>query len=225
MSVDTLLSFCTLFQIGLIDLYHEKSKCFLTTATRNRLVSLPDETLCFEPELLLVLSDTMTPIGIGSTSKGSGYVSQRILPQRNSRPQANLRRIGIHYRGIYRWVALGRIVTNPPIESNHMKTFLGLAIVAAIITVGCHPPMATYSTVKTGPDRYMVTGPDPATVYGYAYKACKDSGEEYVDFEVLTHDQRGLQVRCVKPEKTFSQHASEAWETVRKKVNELSKEE
>jgi hypothetical protein len=105
-----------------------------------------------------------------------------------------------------------------------MKALFGFAIVAAMVSVGCSNA-PTYTTVKTGPDRYMVSGQDPARVQGNAYKACQDAGEDYVDYEVLSHDSRGLQVRCVKAPKTFSQQASEAWDNVKKKVDDFRKSE
>lgn len=99
--------------------------------------------------------------------------------------------------------------------------FISFAVVVAIMTTGC---AAQYNTIKTGPDRYMLTGNDPAKLQANAYKACQDADEHYVDYEVLTHDQRGLQVRCQKAPKTFGEQASEAWDSVKKKVDDLRKD-
>lgn len=101
---------------------------------------------------------------------------------------------------------------------------LSVVSLIAICAIGCSNQ--SYNTVKTGPDRYAVSGPDPNQLQGNAYKACKDDG--FDDYSVVESQKGRMVVHCEKTPKSFGETASEtaskAWETVKKKVNDLRTE-
>jgi hypothetical protein len=103
-----------------------------------------------------------------------------------------------------------------------MKLSLIALSLVTVCVVGCSSNQQ-YSTVKTGPDRFAVSGPDPNQLQGNAFKACKDEG--FDDYSVVEAQKERMVVRCEKTPKSFVDSASEtatkAWDTVKKKVDEL----
>lgn len=100
---------------------------------------------------------------------------------------------------------------------------VGMVAVLLAMVSGC--ASSGYSTVKTGPDRFSVSGSDPNRVKGEAFKACKDEG--FDDYTVLDSTKAGMTVRCEKNEPGITEKVSKAWgevkETVSKKIDEYRK--
>jgi hypothetical protein len=99
--------------------------------------------------------------------------------------------------------------------------FLPLIVVAM---VGC--AASPYNAVRTGNDRFAVSGPDPNQVRGLAFETCRKEG--FDDYSVVDSSKTGMEVRCEKTPASFfsqtSESANKAWEYVKAKVDDYRKE-
>lgn len=104
-----------------------------------------------------------------------------------------------------------------------MKKMVMFAVVSLALVAGCGS--SQYSTVKTGPNRFSLSGPDPNKVQGNAFQACKDEG--FDDYSVVASDKNGITVKCEKEGRPFLDRAGEVYgevkEAVKRKVEELRK--
>lgn len=96
-----------------------------------------------------------------------------------------------------------------------------------VFIVGC-VPVTQYDTIKTGNDRYTLTGTDPNQLQGMAYKACKSDG--FDDYSVLENYKDHINVRCEKippPQPSLmtkvNDKAERAWDYVKHKVDDYNK--
>lgn len=108
-----------------------------------------------------------------------------------------------------------------------MKHVLMVSFVAfCFATAGCSSQNQSYRTIKTGPDRFLVSGQDPNRLQGNAYQACREEG--FVDYTVVNSDRTSLTVRCEKEKKSLLTTAGEVWtsvkEGVQKQVDDLKKD-
>ncbi len=117
-----------------------------------------------------------------------------------------------------------------------MKTLITVSLLLLAVGCGCSASQQT-TIVKTGPDRFSLSGNDSTRLRGDAYLSCQKEG--YTDYSVIessnaaaatsSHPAREtITVRCEKEPKSFfsnvEEKAHEVWDAAKKKVQEMQEE-
>lgn len=103
-----------------------------------------------------------------------------------------------------------------------MRKMLLVVLSLSLSVLGCTSNRAPYQTVKTGPDRYTLTGVDPTVLQNNAYQACKNDG--FDDYAVVQSGKYVLAVKCEKAPKPLATRMREVWDSMKERVEGWRKE-
>lgn len=94
-----------------------------------------------------------------------------------------------------------------------------MVCIFVFLAIGCRNQVA-YSTIKTGPDRYYLTGNDPNQLQGNAFKACVEDG--FDNYTILDSQKNSLVVRCEKNQQSIltgtKEKAEDIWNKIKNKI-------